>query len=170
LKLRVREQLTQMPQTSLLSKAIAIAAVAHEHQLDKVGAPYILHPLRMMAKAQTDDERIVAILHDVVEDTEWTPGLLSEQGFPDHLLEALAGVTNREGESYSEFIERAAQNPISAKVKLLDLEENMTLTRLPQLTDKDLRRLKKYHDAYARLKELIAEPSLLDSTITETTS
>lgn len=143
-----------MPNSPLLARAIAIASVAHEHQIDKAGAPYILHPIRMMTRARTDDERIVAMLHDTVEDTDWTLETLKNEGFPDHILAGIDGMTNREGESYEEFIERAARNPISARVKLLDLEDNMNLTRLAQITDKDVERLRKYHRAHARLMEL----------------
>lgn len=147
--------MTNTPNPTLLARAVAIAAVAHQAQVDKSGAAYILHPLRMMMKARTEDERIVAMLHDVVEDTEWTFEALRGEGFPDYIIEALDGVTNREGESYEEFVERAAKNPISAAVKLLDLEDNMTITRLSHVTEKDLARLAKYHAAHKRLTALI---------------
>ena len=143
--------------SSLLARAIAIAAVAHERQLDKAGAPYMLHPIRMMMRANTDDERIVAILHDVVEDSEWTLDELAADGFPPHILAGIDGMTNRDGESYEAFIERAGRNPISARVKLLDLEDNMTITRLSEVTDKSVDRLKKYHRSYLRMKEIAGE-------------
>src|SRR3569833_3023681 len=139
---------------SMLAKAIAIAAVAHQHQVDKVGRPYIMHPLRMMMRAETEEEQIVALLHDLVEDCPgWTFDRLRQEGFSDDIIAALDGVTAREGESYEAFVDRAASNPIARRVKILDLEANMTLTRLPQLTDRDLTRLQKYHRAYRRLKD-----------------
>jgi len=110
-----------------------------------------------MMKAQNDDERIVAVLHDVVEDSEWTLEGLRNEGFPDPILAAIDGVTSREGESYDAFVDRAALNPLSAKVKLLDLEDNMTATRLADLTQDDFARLQKYHAAFGKLKRIVAE-------------
>jgi (p)ppGpp synthase/HD superfamily hydrolase len=80
-------------------------------------APYILHPLRMMLRLSGPEERIVAVLHDVVEDTDWTLERLRGEGFPDEIVEAVESVTNREGESYDDFVRRAAKNPIGARVK-----------------------------------------------------
>ena len=136
---------------SLLGKAVRIAAVAHEHQVDKAGEAYILHPLRLMAHAQTDDERIVALLHDVVEDSDWTLETLALEGFPPNIVDAIGCLTNREGEGYNEFIIRVLTNPLAARVKLLDIEDNMDMTRLCELTDKDMGRLRKYHAARLRL-------------------
>lgn len=139
----------------LLGKAARIAAVAHEHQLDKAGEAYILHPLSLMARAQTDDERIVALLHDVVEDSEWTLEALAAEGFPPHILDAIDCLTSRDGENYDEFITRVMANSLAAQVKLLDIEDNMDMRRLGALTDKDLERLQKYHAARQRLLGVI---------------
>ena len=133
---------------STLARAVAIAAVAHQEQFDKAGAPYILHPLRMMRQMDTDEEKIVAILHDVVEDTDWTPELLREEGFSETVLAALDRVTARDGETYEAFIARALPDPIARKVKLADLQDNMDTRRIRNLTDRDLERLRKYHQAY----------------------
>ena len=135
----------------LLGRAARIAAVAHEHQVDKVGEAYILHPLRLMSRAQTDDERIVAFLHDVVEDSDWTLEALVAEGFPPHIVDAIGCLTSCKGESYDDFISRVLASPLAARIKLLDIEDNMDMTRLGELTDKDLERLRKYHAARQRL-------------------
>lgn len=138
---------------STLARAIAIAAVAHQEQFDKAGAPYILHPLRMMQQMDSGEEKIVAILHDVVEDTDWTPELLRAEGFSETVLAALDGVTARDGETYEEFIARAQSDPIARKVKLADLQDNMDTRRIRNLTDRDLERVRKYHQAYWLLRD-----------------
>lgn len=136
---------------SLLEKAIALAVEAHRGQKDRAGKPYILHPLRVMARVQTEDEKVVAILHDVAEDTPWTSEKLAAEGFPSHIIEALDCVTKRDGEVYEQFVERSASNPIARQVKLADLEDNMDLRRLREVTERDLPRLNRYIDAHHRL-------------------
>ena len=139
---------------SLLEKAIAIAVEAHRGKIDRAGQPYILHPLRVMFRVESEAERIVAALHDVVEDhgDVWPMERLRQEGFPPEILEALDGVTKRDGETYEQFIERSAQNPISIRVKLADLEDNMDVRRLSQVTEKDRERLNRYVAAYRRLR------------------
>lgn len=141
-----------------LNKAIQIAALVHEGQTDKAGAPYILHPLRMMMRQQTEAEMMTAVMHDVVEEsrnnppeTKWTLDRLREDGFSEEVVQALDGVTDREGESYDAFVERAALNPISRVVKIADLEDNMNMLRMSELRPKDLERLAKYHRSWHRL-------------------
>jgi (p)ppGpp synthase/HD superfamily hydrolase len=134
-----------------LENAIKIAAQAHQGQKDKAGAPYILHPLRMMMRLKTEAEMITAILHDVVEDTDWTIEKLREKGFSEEVLEAVECVTNREGESYEQFIERAGKNPIARQVKIADLEDNMNIQRIGEISPKDLERLEKYHKSWSAL-------------------
>jgi len=141
-----------------LEDAIQIAAEAHKGQPDKAGAPYILHPLRMMMRMKTEAEMITAILHDVVEDTrnnpeasKWTIERLREQGFSEEVLEALECVTDREDESYEQFIERAGKNPIARQVKIADLEDNMNIQRIGEIRSKDLERLEKYHKSWSVL-------------------
>ena len=136
---------------STLQKAIEIAVKAHNGQVDKVGAPYILHPLRVMFALKDLDEQIVGVLHDVIEDTPETPASLKHEGFSEQILEALDCVTKRESEKYEEFIERLKDNPIARAVKLADLEDNMNLLRLKTITEKDQDRLVKYHSAYHAL-------------------
>ena len=105
----------------------------------------------MMLAVSEPEAKIVAILHDVVEDSDWTFERLAGEGFSADVIAALEGVTRREGERYDAFIERAAGNPVAAAVKLADLEDNMKMTRLARLEDRDLARLTKYHSAWRRL-------------------
>lgn len=135
-----------------LARAIALASEAHVDQREKSGAPYIMHPLRLMLRMHTEPEMIVAILHDVVEDTPWTLDRLRAEGFSEEVIQALDCVTRRSTETYEEFVDRARDNTIARKVKLADLEDNMDLRRLPDLTPKSLERMKKYHDAWLALR------------------
>lgn len=139
---------------STLERAVAIAAEAHAGQVDKAGEPYLLHPLRVMLAVGSEEARIAAVLHDVVEDTPWTLEQLREEGFSDAVLRAVEGVTRREEETYEEFIERAAENPIAAHVKLADIRDNLDLSRIPEPTEKDRERLRRYQ---AALGVLLAE-------------
>lgn len=138
----------------LLEKAIAIAAEAHQGKRDKGGQPYILHPLRVMLHMETADERIVAVLHDVIEDhgDEWPVERLRKAEFSHQILAALDCVTRRKGETYEQFIERCASHPVARRVKLADLEDNMDLRRLPNITEKGRERLSRYLSAYRRLR------------------
>lgn len=146
--------LTQTPRMALLEKAIAIAVEAHQGKKDRAGQPYILHPLRVMFRVETEDERIVAVLHDVVEDhgDVWPMDRLRQAGFPPHLLEALDCVTKRPGESYQQFVERSASNPIARRVKLADLEDNMDIRRMSGVSEEARERLNRYLAAYRRLQ------------------
>ena len=138
---------------SLLEKAFQIAIDAHKGQTDKAGAPYIFHPIRVSNRCSTDDERIVALLHDTIEDTEVTAEYLLMEGLPRNIVDAILSVTRNEDENYEDFIKRSRLNPIGRQVKLHDLEDNMDITRLNELTEKDLYRLNKYIKAYKYLKE-----------------
>lgn len=135
-----------------LERAIAIAATAHEGQVDKGGAPYILHPLKVMLRVNTLEERIVAVLHDVVEDCGVSLDDLRKEGFSETVLTAIASVTKAPGESYEAFVERAAKNPIGRVVKLADLEENSDLSRIAQPSWEDLERVEKYRRAMGVLR------------------
>lgn len=138
--------------TQTLERAIAIAATAHAGQVDKGGAPYILHPLKVMLRMTTLEERIVAVLHDVVEDCGISLDDLRKEGFSEEVLTAIASVTKVPGESYEDFVERAAQNPIGRVVKLADLEENSDLSRIALPSWEDLERIEKYRRAIGRLR------------------
>ena len=129
---------------STLERAIVIAAEGHAGVRDKAGAPYILHPLRMMLRLSSPDERIVAVLHDVCEDCPgWTFDRLRDEGFSDEIIAALDAVTKREGEDYEDFARRAAANPIGRNVKLADL----ALSRIAEPTEVDYQRIEKYQRA-----------------------
>ena len=137
---------------SLLEKALQIAVDAHIYQVDKAGAPYIFHPIRVSSRCSTDEERIVALLHDTIEDTEVTAEYLLTEGFSRNIIDAILSVPRNKGESYEDFIKRSKLNPIGRQVKLHDLEDNMDITRLNELTEKDLKRLSKYLKAINILK------------------
>ena len=130
-----------------LQTAIAIAVAAHSGQVDKAGEPYILHPLRIMFNVSGELERTVAVLHDVVEDSEWTLEGLREEGFSDAVVAGVEALTRREGESYMEFVRRAAGHPVGRVVKRADLVDNMDLSRIPEPTEKDRERLRRYERA-----------------------
>ncbi|WP_426236840.1 HD domain-containing protein [Pseudomonas sp. TWP3-2] len=138
--------------TQTLERAIAIAAAAHTGQVDKGGAPYILHPLKVMLRMSSLEERIVAVLHDVVEDCGISLDDLRKEGFSEEVLAGIASVTKVPGESYEDFVERAAQNPIGRVVKLADLEENSDLSRIASPSWEDLERVEKYRRAIGRLR------------------
>jgi (p)ppGpp synthase/HD superfamily hydrolase len=135
-----------------LERAIEIATDAHRGQLDKAGNEYIGHPLRVMAMGRTTEEKIVGVLHDVVEDSAWTFEQLAAEGFSAEVIEALRCVTKlSETEPYDKFIARIKHNPLAVAVKLNDLTDNMDIRRLPYLSDKDVKCLKKYLKAYKQL-------------------
>jgi len=140
-----------------LEQAIAIAAMAHEGQVDKAGAPYILHPLRVMLRLTTTEERIAAVLHDIVEDTNITLEMLLSEGFSEAVVRAVDALTKRPDESYEAFIERAALDPIGRRVKLADLAENSDLSRITSPTQKDIDRVEKYRRAIERINALSGE-------------
>ena len=132
-----------------LARAIEIAVSAHKDQVDKGGNPYILHPLRVMMSLETNEERIVGVLHDVIEDSDWTPEDLAKEGFSDEIIEAVNSVTKTVSEhgteeGYFRFVERAKQNPIGAKVKIADLRDNLDVSRIPTLDKAALERINKY--------------------------
>ena len=140
----------------LVAKAFAIAAKAHENQVSKDGAAYILHPIRMAVRCADAEGQMAAVLHDVVEDTPITPADLAAAGIPRQVLSAVEALTKREGEPYEAFIDRAARNSLAARVKILDLEDNLNPLRLCALTEEDLQRIAKYHRAWERLREITA--------------
>ena len=136
----------------MLQKAIDIATKAHEGQVDKAGQPYIDHPLRVMNMGTTDEEKIVGVLHDVVEDSDWTFEELAAEGFSIEVIEALRCITKlSENEPYDKFIQRVKANSLAAKVKLYDLTDNMDIRRLAYISEKDVKRLRKYLKAYRQL-------------------
>ena len=131
----------------MIEKAILIAVNAHKGQVDKGGNPYILHPLRLMFSRKDETEKICAVLHDVIEDTDVTLDYLREQGFSKEVLSALDALTRRNDENYEQFIDRIIENKIACNVKLADLNDNMDISRIKNLTEKDYERLEKYKKA-----------------------
>ena len=136
---------------STIEQAIQLAARAHAGQVDKAGQPYILHPLRVMLRLNGTEERIAAVLHDVVEDTEVTLEDLRTTGFSDAVVTAVEALTKRPGESRLDAAARAAENKIARAVKLADNAENMDLSRIPHPTAKDHARLEEYKAVRALL-------------------
>ena len=152
-----------------LEKAIKIAVEAHTGQVDKGGNPYILHPLRVMLSLNTEEERIVGVLHDVVEDCKgWSWERLKEQGCSDKLIEALKSVSktleeekqfkemddpDEKMEHYLQFIQRAKTNKIGRNVKAADIRDNLDISRIDDITDSDINRLNRYKKALSILTE-----------------
>lgn len=137
-----------MPIQQLLEKAISIALLAHKGQMDKGGCPYILHPLRVMFAMETTEEKIVALLHDVVEDSGTTIQNLSKENFPKKILIAIDLLTKKDNQNYEEYILAIKKNPLASRVKKADLKDNMDKKRLLNISVKDEARLKKYRNAY----------------------
>lgn len=139
-----------------LDRAIIIAATAHAGAVDKANAPYILHPIRLMLALEDEVSRIVAVLHDVVEDSKppkrWGFTELQAEGFSEEVLAALDCVTRRNEETYEAFIDRCLPNTTARKVKIADLNDNLDIRRIGhELTDKDVQRIRRYQHALARL-------------------
>ncbi|MDA9949138.1 hypothetical protein N9C16_07070 [Paracoccaceae bacterium] len=139
-----------------LERAIEIDVNAHKGVTDKGGNPYIVHPLRVMMSLKSDNEKIVGVLHDVVEDAEdWDFERLKEEGFSEEVLDGLRSVTKTsEEEDYNEFIQRALTNEIGRAVKIADIRDNLDVTRIGELRQKDMNRLNKYKNA---LKVLLGQ-------------
>lgn len=137
-----------------LDRAIQIAAKGHQGQNDKYGAPYILHPIRVMMRVNSEIEKIVAILHDVVEDSDLTLDDLRNEGFSAEIVEAVDALTKRDGEAYDDYINRTTTNKIAIIVKLADLEDNMDLKRIDVVTEKNKESLAIYHKAWLHLSKL----------------
>ena len=139
-----------------LERAIEIAVNAHKGVTDKGGKPYIVHPLRVMMSLKSDNEKIVGVLHDVVEDAEdWDFERLKEEGFSEEVLDGLRSVTKTsEEEDYNEFVQRALTNEIGRAVKIADIRDNLDVTRIGELRQKDMNRLNKYKNA---LKVLLGQ-------------
>jgi len=144
---------------AMLPLAIEIATKQHAGQVDKAGRPYIEHPMRVMRRMRTNVERIVAVLHDVIEDGTMTLAELSREGFSREIIVALDSVTRRQDEDYIAFVARAASDPVGMWVKYEDLRDNADLTRIAEPTAADLARTAKYHRAMAQLEAANAAQS-----------
>ena len=133
----------------------------HYGQKDKAGKDYYFHPLRVSTRLDLIEDKIVALLHDTIEDTGMIPAKLLQLGYSQETVDAILSVTRRNGESYAEFIARANTNQIGRLVKMADLEDNMDICRLPDLTEKDWHRLNKYLHSYHYLNGEEHDTSLI---------
>ena len=134
----------------LREKTMQIAIKEHNGQLDKGGNAYIN---RVERRCACQEDRLVALLHDTIEDGNIASEYLLLVGFSQEVVDAVLSVSRKRGEDYFEFIQRCKANPIGRRVKICDLEDNMDITRLKELTEKDIERLKKYHKAYKMLNK-----------------
>ena len=136
-----------------LERAIAIAAEAHAGQKDRGGAPYILHPIRLMIQMDSEDAMMAAVLHDVVENSVWTLDDLRKEGFSNEVLNAVDCLTHRdeEGEGYWDYIQRVGSDSIAVKIKLSDLVDNLNPARLNEVSEKDEKRFDRYRTAQKML-------------------
>lgn len=138
---------------STLERAIELAVTLHRGQQDKSGMPYVLHPLRLMLRMSSPAAMMAAVLHDTVEDTPLTLEQLRQEGFADEVVSAVDALTRRADETYEQFVERAGAHPIARQVKRADLEDNMQITRLAELADKDVARMRRYLLAWRALAD-----------------
>ncbi len=137
---------------TLVERAVRRALEAHAGQKEENGRPYLLHPLRLMLRMDTETEMAAAVLHDVVEDTATTLHDLRAEGFPEQVLAAVALLTHdKKNVSYRKYVERIASDPLARKIKLADLEDNLNLLRLRRLGVHETLRLKRYYEAWHRL-------------------
>jgi (p)ppGpp synthase/HD superfamily hydrolase len=139
-----------------LARAIALAAAAHALQIDKSGKPYVLHPVRVMQRVQREswETQIVAVLHDVVEDTWVTLDMLRSMEFSDSVVAGVDAMSQRPGESYIDYVERCALDPIGAVVKLADLDDNCDPIRAWAGRD---RAMEKYSRARVIIERALAQ-------------
>ena len=135
-----------------IEQALQIAIEAHKGQNDLEGKPYILHVLRVMHSVNTDKQKITAILHDVVEDTDWTFDKLKQEGFSDEIVKAIDSVTKRKGEEYLTFVNRSNKNVIGRIVKIADITDNIDIKRIKKPTKKTFEMMKRYRKALRILK------------------
>lgn len=138
--------------TTLTKKALIIAYEAHKDQFDKSGIPYVFHPVHLAEQMNDEYTTCVALLHDVVEDSKYTLQDLIDQGFPNEVIDAVKVLTHNKNIPYLDYIDSIKSNPIARKVKIEDLKHNSDITRLNQITEKDLERIEKYKTALGLLK------------------
>lgn len=143
---------------SLYEKAVMIAQEAHKGQMDKGGNPYIEHPLHVASQVETLELKMIAVLHDTLEDSSLTAADLMEAGLPEEVVEAIVVLTHEDGneEAYLDYIRRVAGNKLAARVKKEDLKHNMDMSRIQSPTEKDRKRCEKYEKALRLLEELTA--------------
>ena len=132
---------------SMVDLALSIARKAHEGQLDKAGVDYIEHPIYVASQVDTEEEKAVALLHDVIEDSPVSAEELLQAGLPETVVTAVQVLTKKKEQDYQTYLETVKKNPLARVVKLADLKHNSNLSRLSSITEKDRERLKKYKKA-----------------------
>ena len=139
--------------TALTKKALSLCFEAHKDQKDKSGLPYVFHPFHLAMEMTDELSTVVALLHDVVEDTDYTLQDLEDMGFPPAVLEAIDLMTHREGVPYMEYVAAIQTNPLARIVKMADLRHNSNIARVDNPTEKDYARVEKYRQAMALLEQ-----------------
>jgi (p)ppGpp synthase/HD superfamily hydrolase len=144
-----------MKRGEMLDKALHLATNAHHGQFDKGGKPYILHPLRVMSFLKSDDEELqcMALLHDVIEDTDTTYLELMEAGMSTRVIEGIMALTKERGFSYDQYKQKIFKNRDAMQVKMADLRHNTDIRRLKGVSQKDIERMAKYHTFYLELRQ-----------------
>lgn len=142
-----------MVYTDLTKKALKLSFEAHKNQVDKSGMPYVYHPFHLAEQMETEDAVIVALLHDVVEDTDYTIDDIKELGFSKRVIEALELMTHDKSVPYMDYVEKIKDNPIAKAVKIADLKHNSDLSRLDVVDDKARKRVEKYAAAIKLLED-----------------
>lgn len=139
--------------TELTKKALKLSFEAHKNQVDKCGMPYVYHPFHLAEQMETEDAVIVALLHDVVEDTDYTIDDIKEIGFSKRVIKALELMTHDKSVPYMDYVAKIKNDPIAKAVKIADLKHNSDLSRLDVVDDKARKRAAKYADAIKLLME-----------------
>ena len=148
------EENDSMIYTEATNKALKLMCEKHRNQRDRSGLPYILHPFHVAEQMDDEESTVVALLHDIVEDTNTTFEDLKETGFSERVISALRLMTREEGVDYYDYVKEIGKDPLARKVKIADLEHNMQLERLDVVREKDLKRLEKYRKCHEYLCEL----------------
>ena len=139
--------------TPVTKKALKLCFEAHKKQVDKSGMPYVFHPFHLAEQMQTEETTVVALLHDLVEDTDYTIEDLTSMGFDKNITDAIALMTHADNVEYMDYVRKIKNNPIAREVKLADLKHNSDLTRLDIVDEKALSRREKYLKAIKLLEE-----------------
>ena len=139
--------------TQQTKKALKLCFEAHKDQVDQSGMPYVFHPFHLAEQMTDEDTTVVALLHDVVEDTDYTLDDLKEMGFSQQVLEAIALMTHEEGVPYLEYVARIRENPIAKAVKLADIDHNSDASRL----DADDPRIPYWQKKYAAARKTLCD-------------
>ena len=143
--------------TELTKKAMKLCFDAHQHQVDKSGMPYVFHPMIVAERMTSELTTTVALLHDVVEDTDYTLEDLRAMGYPEEVISALSLLTHAPSVPYMDYVKEIAKNPIAREVKLGDLRHNSDIARLSKVTEKDLSRVEKYRKAIEYLESVACQ-------------